>query len=219
MYGQVRLSYKWFLFHWIYVRGRCIRNFSRGGSVWRSLTSGDATAARIPPSPSCALPRSWLLILVFNLVCYLALVVFKSLFVNERAFGKMIELSESVVSVIDGAIAFVYSFQPIAEKTVVLGAFSLSETSLSFPSFCSSVRTSSSNFSAWHCQGTGVGGCRYDWDGFRDCLLCPRNVCLLSARYDYGPDSVWSYPPLLLVLFRSIPASIDFGSTMDSSFH
>ena len=33
----------------------------------------------------------------------------------------MIELPVGVTTVIDGAIEFVYSFGPIAEKTVVLG--------------------------------------------------------------------------------------------------
>jgi hypothetical protein len=33
----------------------------------------------------------------------------------------MMELPEAVTSVIDGAIQFVYSFEPLADKTLVLG--------------------------------------------------------------------------------------------------
>lgn len=135
------------------------------------------------------------------------------------------EFPSSLVGPVDGFIEFVYSFGPLAEKTLILGEF-MQEKCVTCCRHCLvdvlifwyMILLDVPTISSWRFEGPGRCRCRWSRDGHRKCIVRSWNACLLSSRFHHGAASFWNDETHLFISSRSFPPPIYFGSPMDPSF-
>ena len=129
-------------------------------------------------------------------------------------------LPEEMTKVLDTGIAYIYSFQPIIEPTVVLGSFHpllyvMNESIwiLTRRFACANYHVNSAGCSSYICFGP-VG--TY-WFWCWNVELYVRFILMLPISNDYDIIALWYDPTFVLVLIRCILIAIHFGGAMDTS--